>query len=160
MINWIEMENEARLPVLTGQQVQSNLRDKIETNIRLTTLPERNKVYTYPPLFSFTGSKFSSLEDWDGQAVGKVESERLQRLGIGVLKEFGWSEDGLRQNGSELVNDKAYAWENRVYESKIVKGLTFERKVRSIATTGKILSVEWRMLGLAPEVKKSNTHTS
>lgn len=96
MINRAEMisygELETRLPVFTDQQIQSGLRDKIERVRGKVELPLRFlSGWEWDHLFSFEGEKFAKVKF--GKATGRVESDRLQQLGLEIMKQYGLNED-------------------------------------------------------------------
>ena len=161
MINWAEMvrqrDIEVKPPLLTDQQVKDNLRGKIDLSLKLASLPAEHRIYTYPPLFSFTADRFSYLKDENNKIVGKVGSKQLEKVGLTIMKEYGLDEEkhrGTGQTDDELhTRDETCTWMSRTYDSGTVEDLTFNRKIKSVTATGKILSVEWTILGMAPESK-------
>ena len=166
MINSSEMlrqaDIEARLPVPTDQQVQDNLSSKIDVIRRSVELPIRMG-YTdeyIRSLFSITAEKYVCLKgmDWRKGYIWRVESDRLQQLGIGVMKEYGLDETNSRPeycNGSwtkgGIIDDRdGTSREMRLYPSQTIDGLAFERVKKFVNTTGEVLSVEWSVFDKAP----------
>ena len=171
MINQAEMVSkvaiEVRLRVLTDQEIQSNLRSKIDAIKRSVELPirigrpygilgEDNSRF----LFLFKAEEFSFLrrDSIYPERVGRVESDRLQRLGLEVMKEYGldekvsrppyhdrgWTKDGVidDRNGNSR--------EMMLYPSQTIDGLAFVRTREFIKATGQTLSVGWSVLDKAP----------
>lgn len=174
---------EKKHPIPTDKHVQSILRRKInavrnhvESPIRLGNLivgliSTRFNKDNSQPLFSFTAEKYSDLEeyiDWkdkrsrDYGKKWRVESDRLQALGIGVMKEYGfneeiwrpeysghgWTEDGTMSNREEGTSE-----ENRLYPSDAIEGLVFERSRIFDTATGKTLCVSWDVVDKASTIR-------
>jgi len=166
MINRAEMlkpnDMLARLPIYTDQQAIDNLRSRIEIvrkNIekpsRIGLPPSRMKV-----LFSFTAEEYAYLEgmNWRDGKIGRVETDRLQTLGLGVMKEYGFDEK-ISQSGCHEIhwpkdgitdNQDGTSEEMRLYPSQTINGLTFERVKKFSTDEGKVLSVSWSVLDNAP----------
>lgn len=170
MINRAEMERssdiKARLPISTDQEVQDIFRRKIEFIRRGVDLPVRvGSPYNQPldsqqHLFSFTAEEYSYLEGmhWRDGKIGRVESNRLQALGLEVMKGYGFDENssmpeyqnrGWIQDGT--IDDRdGTSREFRIYPSKTINGLAFERVKKYGTATGEVISVSWSVLDKAP----------
>ena len=168
MINRVEIVRpsnvEARLPILTDQQVQEILRSKIDAirrnvklSVRIGRLFETLGDGYRCSLFYLTGEESSCLKGVD-ETTGKVESERLQRLGFEVMREYGFDENntrvyrnGWKKNGTDFLN--GISREYKFYPSKTIDGLTFERTRTYAKDTGKTLSVAWEVVDSASLVR-------
>ena len=160
-------EMEARLSIPTDQAVQDILRGKIEIISRSVKLPVR---IGYPygtlgsdsqqDLFSFTAEKYSFLEgmNWRDGKIWRVESDRLQALGLGVMMEYGFGENNSRPKYKNrgwtrdgIIDDPGgTSREHRIYPSKTINGLAFERVKKFNTVTGEVLSISWNVLDKAP----------
>ena len=171
MINRVEMvrsnDMEARLPVPTDQEVQDIFRRKIEIIRRSVELPVRiGCPYStlgedsQQHLFSFTADDYSYLDgmNWRDGKIGRVESGRLQALGLEVMKEYGFDENSSKPEYTDggwtkdgIIDDHGgTSRELRIYPSKTINGLAFERAKNFNTTTGEVLYVSWSVLDKAP----------
>lgn len=173
MMNRTEMlrpsDIEARLPIPTDQKVRDVLRSKIEHVRNNVEERARRGVPTdyriSEQLFSFTGEEFSllkglaDLED-DGypKTIGRVESDRLQRLGFAVMKEYGFNENNPRStygSGSWPKDGVTDFWtgtssELKSYPSQTIDCLVFHRIREFITATGETMSVSWSVADNTP----------
>lgn len=167
MINRAEMgrPKEKELPILGDQEVQNILRSRIDAIRRNVERPIRfgyfyhimpfsalNEKDDHRELFFFTSEEFSFFEN------GKVESDRLQRLGFEIMRGYGLDENisqpaytnnGYNQNE---VNDYSNGISVEVldYPSQTINGLIFQRIREFVTATGKTLSVDWEAVDKAP----------
>jgi hypothetical protein len=115
-------------------------------------------------LFSLNAEEYSSLEavDWDDGVMGRARTEELQTIGLEIMKRFGFDENyskleytnrGFDKNG--IVHDVGdrTAREYRVYPSRTIDGLAFERVRQFETTTGKTISVGWSAVDDGPLFK-------
>ena len=159
---------DARLPVLTDQEIQSNLRSKIDP-IRRNVESSFRIGYQYGTLgdgisrdlFSFTAEEsFIEDVDWRKGKIGKVESDHLQQLGLEVMKEYGFDETktkpyaGLQKWQQNDIDDPGgTSREFTLYPSQTIEGLVFERTRKYVKTTGETISVSWSVRDNAPLIK-------
>jgi hypothetical protein len=167
MINWVEMARQGTegLPILADTDIKEFLRSKIEyvsgkVGKRLRIGHPDN---SHNNLFSFTAEEYSSFGSlFSGIGPGKVKSDYLQTLGLEIMKEYGLDEGvsyldpkyrnhvEFRERGGTFNNGDGTLGQVRLYPSKTLKGLVFERVQKISATTNKILSVSWSVRDEAP----------
>lgn len=159
MVTRRAVEERSPPPLATDQEVQDTLHKKIETFRRCVENPvrfghptESNVLNPAGHLFTFTAEEHSWLEDEGGKRVRRVESDRLQALGLQVMRDYGLDDDkSIPMKGGYSANGNiGTSTEIRRYPSQNIKGLVFERIKTSIPATGETLSVRWEVMDNAP----------
>lgn len=153
---------DARLPVLTDQEVRDNLRGKIEIVRKDVEKPFRVGPDIGRFLFSVTAEEQFRVEDvdWTKGTIGIVDSDRLQRLGLEVMANYGFNENntkpftGISKWRNDGIDDKdGLSREFKLYPSTTIDGLAFQRARRYVKVTGETLSVAWSVEDIAPFIK-------
>lgn len=153
---------EERLHVFTDQEVKRILHSQIDAIRRNVELPIRiGSPYGSwgdghsRPLFSFTRGKYSYLKDTHNGGIGKVESDRLQVLGLETMREYGLDEKIPPQTTADepfwpkggIIDDRdGNSREMRLYPSQTIEGLAFKRTRKYNTATGETLSVGWEVI--------------
>lgn len=181
-IEWGKMQRsidiKSEIPIATDEQVQNIIRKEINAvrkriespfiHLSSSSYGGGSRLDYKRDLFSFTAEELSNLEGDverdDKYSRGevkkwRVESDRLQRLGLKIMKEeYGldesisqpvhhnrdWTKDGTIDNGDGTMS------EMRLYPKTAIDGLAFERFIVFDKTTGNILSVYWNVVDNAP----------
>lgn len=186
MINWKEMqrsideESETETPIATDERVQNIIRRKIKAICKSIESPFIHLSYPYglrtrldyrEELFSFTADDYSFLEENlrnekalspNGIKKWKVESDRLQQLGLGIMKKEYSLDENISQPGRHSDDSRDWAkdgtidygdgsmGEIRLFPKTAIDGLAFERFREFDKTTGNTLSVYWSVVDNAP----------
>jgi hypothetical protein len=127
------------LPILGDKEVKEYLSSKVLDICDSVFNPD-----TRGTLFSFTGEEFSRvLININMDKEGVIETDRLQKLGLEVMKEFGFNE---KVSSKKTVNNKdGTSLEAVSYPSQTLPGMVFEC-VKELNGEGKISKVTWNVI--------------
>jgi len=161
MVSCFDAERD--LPVLSDQQVQSYLLEKIEKICKKVGKKFRlrqDRCTEY--LFTITADDFSTIshsDRWKGK-MGVKDADILQQIGLQIMQRYGFNEQNFkpdmsdgRDNCGVMNYEDGVSTEKMIYPSETVKGLAFERSKIFETNTGKPIHVSWSVAGNCPYLK-------
>lgn len=158
MINVTELAKPPirELPALTDDQAQKYLREsivplvgRIQAPIRLYPFDQRER----DDLFVISGEgPIAFIKSRWGGNLGKVEPEHGQKLTSEVMGEFGFDPE-IKSKETKVHNLKSgVSTEVLTYPSQTIKGLVFERLVKSYTKDNKVFEIWWSIRDAAPKL--------
>ncbi len=134
------------LPIATETNMRRIIGSKIQRVLDRAQGPIKIPTYIYIDpqfLFEIMGeNQISFFHGFKNERIGRVEHEKLQRIGISVMADYGFNPNRINSDNLELKNN-GVTFQNTFYRSELDPGLIFERKYYFMTDTKAPTSVHW-----------------
>lgn len=138
-------KKEVDYPVATDEQVERVIDAIISHEVDYVTKPFRASSCYGHTLFTLTPEQFTNIGNplADHEQKFKVEPERAQRVGLDVMRRYGFDQEavGVKEEKEGRVLD--YEMVTTIYPSRTVKGLVFERHQTLNSKNNEVYKVIW-----------------